>query len=222
MRRTLAILGFCSVGICLSGAPATAQDEVIQAHCLPRHQTSGDEAQRIVVKLPPPRVEYQDKCSSGSDSSRRCCLFSHRHRAEEHPAAAALPSVLFAPVNLPAMVVQPAAPAAATFTHQITHDFSALQHAHELEMRAAALAAHSAAKRAMVEAENELLQHSLSRVHQKMSALAASAAPAAAGDKVSLETALRNLDTRLTRLEELVLQHQQLLNQKGKAQTESK
>ena len=226
MRRSLSLLGMCLVGTCISRAPA---QDVIPAHGLSRNQASCDEPQRIVIKLPPPRVEYQDKCSDkgsqGSDSSRRCSLFGHRHRAEETRSSAVLPNVMFAPVNLPAMVVQPSVPAAASFTHQITHDFSALQNAHELEMRAAALAAHSAAKRAMADAENELLQGSLDRVHKKMSAMAsAAAASAGAEGKVSLDTALRNLDSRLTQLEVLVMQHQQMLTQKDgkKVQPESK
>ena len=216
MRRSALLWGLCLAGISAGLAPLVAQDIEPAVHRVFQGQPACDEPQRIVVKLPPPHVEVRDRCSSSAgDAQKKCCLFQ-RHRAEAPRGFAPIAEVLWTPVNLPAMIVQPAVQSPLAVTQQITHDFSALHQAHELEMRAAALAAHTAARNAMANVENELLQHSMDRIQKKMSALAPAAAPGPAekteAKQVTLDTALKNLDTRLSRLEELVLLHQQKLN----------
>jgi hypothetical protein len=217
MRRSVLLWGLCLAAIRAGQAPLAAQDIQPAVHRVFQGQAACDEPQRIVVKLPPPQVEVRDRCSSsGGDAHKKCCLFQRRC-AEAPRGVAPIAEVLWAPVSLPAMIVQPAVQSSLTTTQQFTYDFSALQHAHELEMRTAALAAQTAARNAMVNAENEALQHIVDRAQKKLAALAPAAASGLAGDKsdgrqVSLETALKNLDTRLNRLEELVLLHQQALN----------
>ena len=145
MRRFTIIFGLMLSGTTALLAPVPAQDVIPAAHSFSRHQPACDEPQRIVVKLPPPQVEVCDRCSASDTSpARRWCLFGHRHKekTESHRHAAPVADVFWAPASLPAMIVQGAAPqAAATHTQTITHDFSALRLAQDMEMQAAAMGA---------------------------------------------------------------------------------
>jgi hypothetical protein len=165
--------------------------------------------QRIVVQMPPPHVEVRAApCSD--ESSRRCSIFGHKHR-EKRTHTGALGELLYAPVSLP-LTVLPAPVTNPVFTQQFSHDFSTLQAAHEMELRAAALAARLAARNAMLAAEDDAMLSVMERSQKKMAALAGRVGtPRPLGEKedgIPLARALQQLADRITRLEELVLQHQ--------------
>lgn len=217
MRRTAMAWGLLIAGFCAGTSALPAQD-IVQAHGLLRNQASCEEPQRIVVTLPPPRVEVADRCSRPADEPRKkCCLFTRHHKSEGTYRGGAVADVLWAPAALPTMLVSGAVQQPA-LTQQITHDFSGLRTALEMDVQAAGLAAHLAARNAMVNAENEAMQQIMERARGKMAALSsAMPQPSLAADKadasrVPLDTALRNLNTRLDRLEELVLLHQQAID----------
>ncbi|MCI0681005.1 MAG: hypothetical protein L0Y71_02780 [Gemmataceae bacterium] len=215
MRRMLLTWGICLTGSWAAVSPLAAQD-IIQAHGLLRRHGSTEEPQRIVVTMPAPRVEVRDRCKDADDEPRKCCLFGHKRRHEARTAAP-LAAVMFAPASLPAVVVQPSVQQP-TMTQQITHDFSSLRSAHEMEVHAAGLAAQMAARNAMINAENDAMQRIMERTRGKMETLSkACASSTQAGDstdagKATLDETLRKLDERLNRLEELVLLHQQVIN----------
>lgn len=218
---------FC--GILLAGIGSLravcAQDIELTSH-FARHEPNCPEPQRIVVKLPPPRVEVKDDGNQG-DSSRKRCLLLHRHksdtgRSDSPRNLAPVSDMLWTPASLPTTVVT-AAPAAPVMTHtqQITHDFSSLRHAQEMEIRAAGMAAQLAARNAMISAENDALHRILERAQKRIESVCTSVAPTppqpgvttekADGKQVSLDVALKNLNARLDRLEDLVLLHQKAI-----------
>ncbi|GEM_PF-7057980 len=225
MCRIAIIWGLLLVGIgCL---PALcAQDIVPASHGL-RGEPVCPEPQRIVVKLPPPRVELKDNCRE-CEPAKKCCLFLHRHKSDSSRSDsprnfAPAGEMLWAPASLPTMVMQaPQAAPVMTHTQQITHDFSSLRHAQELEIHAAGMAAHLAARNAMINAENDALQRIMERTQKRIESVCTTVAPSPPqpnvttdktdGKQVNLDIALKNLNTRLDRLEELVLLHQQAIN----------
>src|SRR5215510_13332863 len=221
MRRIRMICGLFLAGIgCLP--VLCAQDVELTSHAF-RQEANCPEPQRIVVKLPPPRVEVKDDCCQ-DDSSRRRCLLLQRHRSDgprsEARYGAPVEGVFWAPASLPTVVT--AAPAAAVVSHtqQITHDFSSLRHAQEIEIHAAGVAAHLAARNAMINAENDALHRILERTQKRIESVCttvdAGTPPGVVTDKgdgkqVSLDVALKNLNARLDRLEDLVLLHQKAI-----------
>ncbi|MCI0380177.1 MAG: hypothetical protein L0215_21545 [Gemmataceae bacterium] len=219
MRRA-GLLGLVLV-LCGAGQ-LTAQEITPTLHHVFSGPAHCDEPQRIVIKLPPPKVEYRDKdCSDTHDGRRRFCLFGHCNKERLHHRAP-LGEALYAPVNLPSMVLQ-APSQTSSFTQQITHDFGALRQAQELDLRAAGLAAQLAARDAMRSAEDEWIQDMLDRSEGKLKALggalkASQAGALKAADATSLNEALKQINDRLNRLEELVLQHHQAIDALRKQQ----
>jgi hypothetical protein len=217
MRRAAFAWGLLALGSLVNAAAA---QEILPAV----HRGHGGEAepQRIVVKLPPPQVEVRDKCDDGCDRCERprLCLFGHRrheHHHKEH-GRAAVGEVLYAPASIPTMMVPAAAPAPVTFSQQITHDFSALRNAQEMELRAAGVAAALAARDAMRGAEDEamdrILETSQTRLRAAGGALRASSPARGIGkaDVDNINAALKKLDDRLASLEELVERHHEMIN----------
>ncbi|MCI0643215.1 MAG: hypothetical protein L0Y70_29450 [Gemmataceae bacterium] len=227
MRRTSLIWGLVLSGSCAAANPGAAQEIIQAGHGIFSGRGHQDEPQRFVVTLPPPRVEVHDKCSS-NDQPRRC-LFGHRdkqHGEGHHRQAAPLNDVLYAPATLPAMVLQAPAPVAAplTFTQQITHDFSALRQMQELEIRAAGLEAQRNAQRAMLAAEDDALAGIAERHMTRMKGALKTSAPGALTSEGvdKLNDALQKLNDRISQLEVLVLQHQQILSNQRNAPAEKK
>ncbi len=211
MRRAV-MLGLVLVS-CGTGQ-VTAQEVTPTLHRVVSGSASCDEPQRIVIKQPPPKVEYRDKaCPDTHDGRRRFCLFGHCQKPDH---SRALGEALYAPATLPSMVLQ-APSQSLSFTQQITHDFGALRQAQELDLRAAGLAAQLAARDAMRSAEDEWIQGMLDRSEGKLRALggalkASQAGALKAADVTNLNDTLKQLNDRLTRLEELVLQHHQAID----------
>lgn len=209
-----------------AAAPLAAQEIIQTGHGIFGRGHHQDEPQRIVVKLPPPRVEVHDKCDSCPEPRR--CLFGHRDKHdkhERHHQRAPLSEVLYAPATIPTMMMPApaAAPAPLRFTQEICHDFSALREAQEMEIRAAGLAAQLAARNAMLGAEDDAMQRILERSQGKLQslsgALRTSAPDALRGQSAdNLNEALAKINERLSRLEELVLQHHQILEQQRQAE----
>src|SRR5262245_61027828 len=98
MRRAsswlLAFSCLCTGEAYLGAQEVPAVHRVIQEPC--------EQPQRIIVKLPPPKVEVRDKtCNqdSDTDSTRRCCLLGHCRKPGGLGGHAPLGQILYAPAS---------------------------------------------------------------------------------------------------------------------------
>ena len=215
MRRLMArtTLFILAAGVSISFCRA---QEITPAHHL-FHRKDDSAPTKVIVEMSPPEVEVRNACGDKTGPCVKRPSIFHRHfglkhhEPEGHGGAAA--SFVYVPSSMPMFFSSPApsAPAAPP-----AHDYLAgMRYAQDLEARMAALKAHKAAQ----DEADRHVQDILGRAAGHMAGLGAGygacKAPDGAGKGFgtppatdpSIEAKLKNIDTRLERLEQLILKH---------------
>jgi hypothetical protein len=208
----------CAVCLTFPFARALAQETsnkptVVQAgHFFHKDETGQCQEVKVVVELSQPEVVVRPgSTTSTSEPRERCCLFRRFHRGER----ATVGSFIFTPAVLP--LNQGAAPSPST-QGAANVDLAGLRNLHEMQERLATLDAQQAAQ----EAVRQQTQGALNRLTQSLQSFGSrQGLSGASGTGVSgagtdtVTNQLKILDKRLTKLEELVLLHQEVLRNLG-------
>jgi hypothetical protein len=214
MRKTPAWGILCAVCLTFPSSVVFAQESsskptIVQAgHFFHKDETGQCQEVKVIVEMSQPEVVVRPGATtSASEPRERCCLFRRFHRAER----ATVGSFIFTPAALP--LNQGAAPSPST-QGAANVDLAGLRNLHDMQERLATLDAQQAAQ----EAVRQQTQGALNRLTQSLQSFGsrqglsgASGAGDSGAGTGTVTDQLKMLDKRLTKLEELVLLHQDVL-----------